>query len=231
MKKALISFASRGTHFATMQKRLAKTAMEQGFDGDYLFFNNEAQLVGCPPHSEVPYAFKAYALQEAKKRGYELVLWADSSISIIRPWAYIEHQIVKDGYLFMASGFNSGEWCSDAALKTLGITREESFNYPHLMACCMGFDLREPAAKAFLKRYLELAGDGVTFKGAYTNNNHEVSTDDRVRGHRHDQTAASIIACKLGMENWLKHWLVYDEGEQDKSTWPETLAFTLRHGL
>ena len=144
-------------------------------------------------------------------------------------YALFIDQIVKDGYLLLRNGWWSGEWCSDAALEPLGITREESMTIPHIMACVMGLDLRVERSVEFLEKYYEKANDGVSFIGAWDNKSGQVSKDPRVLGHRHDQTAASVIAWKLGMRNWLEHWLVYDEGEN--VVIPEQTVFTLRHGL
>ncbi len=42
-------------------------------------------------------------------------------------------------------------------------------------------------------------------KHPWKNDEQQVSADPRVRGHRHDQTAASIIAWQLGMDRVTAH--------------------------
>ena len=219
----VVNFANNW--FVKGQCRLKETFRRHGYNGDFLLFNSEQEL-GCPPHSEAPYAFKAYALKLAQDKGYHYVLWVDSSVYAVKSVQLAFVRIERDGYLFLNGGWNTGQWCSDAALETLGITREDSFGYPHMMACVMGLDLHESTAQHFLQRYYELANDGVTFKGAWTNKNHEVSDDERVLGHRHDQTAASVIATKLGMK-LTDNLLVYDETGDTQI--PETAIFVLRH--
>lgn len=219
----VVNFANNW--FVKGQQRLKETFRRHGYNGDFLFFNNESEL-NCPPHGEVPYAFKAYALMLARERGYRYVLWVDSSVYAVKPVKLAFDRIERDGYLLLNGGWNTGQWCSDAALATLEITREDSFGYPHMMACVMGLDLHAVKAQHFLQRYYELANDGVTFKGAWTNKNHEVSDDERVLGHRHDQTAASVIATKLGMK-FTDNLLVYDETGDTHI--PETAIFVLRH--
>jgi len=221
--KCVINFANNW--FVKGQQRLKETFRQQGYDGDFLFFNGEHEL-SCPRHSESPYAFKAYALVHAQSKGYRYVLWVDSSVYAVKPVQLAFDRIEQDGHLLLNGGWNTGQWCSDAALETLGITREESFGYPHMMACVMGLDLQTTKARLFLQRYYDLANDGITFRGAWTNKNHEVSDDDRVLGHRHDQTAASVVATKLGMK-FTDNLLVYDE--TGDTPVPETAIFVLRH--
>ena len=83
------------------------------------------------------------------------------------------------------------------------------------MANVMGLDLSDERAVKFIQQYYEKANDGITFKGAWTNKNFEVSKDKRVLGHRHDQTAASVIAWKLGMRNWLTNWVSYEPNNKN----------------
>lgn len=196
--------------FVKGQNRLRQACLDVGYKGDFLLFNEENPLK-CPPHSQVPYAFKPYAMKEAQARGYTKLLWCDASVYPEKPLTPVWELLDEQGYMFLPGGWNTGQWCSDAALATLGITREEAFEIPHMVAGCQALDLENPKAKAYLDRYYELANDGVTFHGAWTNERQQVSKDPRVKGHRHDQTAASVIAWKLGMMNWKPNWLIYDE--------------------
>jgi len=224
--KCVVDFASGW--FSKGQQRIRETFIEQGYDGDFLFYNDTEQIEGCPSHAKAPYAFKAHAMKVAQKKGYRFILWIDSSVFAVKPVKPIFDQIERDGYLLLNGGWNTGQWCSDAALVTLGITREEAFKIPHMMACVIGLDLNNARANQFFDRYFELSNDGITFIGAWTNANHEVSDDDRVKGHRHDQTAASVIATKLGMK-FANNLLVYDD--TGNSIIPETAIFVLRHPL
>jgi hypothetical protein len=70
---------------------------------------------------------------------------------------------------------------------------------PMLMGICMGWNMREPKCQEFLRIWLDKAVDGSTFPGSWTNHQREVSADPRVLGHRHDQSAASLIAWQLDM--------------------------------
>lgn len=197
--------------FIRGQNRLFEECKRVGYKGDFLLFNEQNILPNCPPHSKVPYGFKPYAMKEAQRLGYRYILWCDASVYPEKPMD-LAFDIIKDlGYLFFPGGWNTGTWCSDAALETLGITRKEAFEIPHMVAGCQGLDLGNTKVRAYLDRYYQCANDGITFHGAWTNEHGQVSKDPRVKGHRHDQTAASVISWKLGMRDWKINMLVYDE--------------------
>lgn len=224
MKTTVITFGHDRSWYPAAIQRMKRSFIDNGYDGDFAIYNDEQQL-GSPKHSDMPYAFKAYALSRAYTDGYERVIWCDASIKLIKPYNVVAEHLDNVGYMLFNNGWTTGQWCSDAALEPLGITREESFEIPHLQACCMGFDF--PKCDGFVHEYFARANDG-TFKGAWSNENHEVSTDDRVLGHRHDQTAASVIATKMGMTDWLPG-VHYDETPGKPV--PETAIFTLKHGV
>lgn len=225
-EQCVVNFGSGS--FDRGEKRIRASFLEHGYDGDFLFFHHEDEL-SCPAHQEVPYAFKAYALKDAQRRGYRYVLWVDSSVYAVGPVEKAFGIIKNLGYLLLLNGWTTGQWCSDAALETLGLTREEAFEYRHIMACVMGLDLMDSSAQYFLEQYYALANDGITFKGAWSNKNHEVSQDDRVLGHRHDQTAASVIASKLGMNKWQEYMLVYNDHQDPNIKRYENTVFELSH--
>ncbi len=192
------------------QDRLFKGLIANGFRGSFMGWKDS--FPEGRTHTEVPYGFKPFAFNEARKAGYKKVLWLDAAEVIEKSVQPIFDHIEKVGYFLMNNvGFNTGEWCSDAALETLKIDREESFKMPHLMACAMGFDFDRQICNEFLDQWIALANDGKTFQGKHTNKNGEVSKDPRVRGHRHDQTAASALSLRLGMSEWVDpfDWIWY----------------------
>jgi len=196
--------------FVRGQSRLKQACLDVGYKGDFLLFNDENPLK-CPPHSQVPYGFKPYAMKEAQKRGYRFILWCDSSVYPERPLDAVWQIITNVGYYFHHNGWNCGQWTTDKALKTLGVSREEAFNIPQIIGGCQGLNLENPKAKIYLDKWYKLAGDGITFHGAWTNEHGQVSSDKRVLGSRHDQSAGSIIAWNLGMREWQINMVIYDE--------------------
>lgn len=117
-------------------------------------------------------------------------------------------RIIEDqGYLIPEGTHSVGEFCKDEALVTLGIGREESFEMPSCWSCVLGLNLEDPRSVRFLERWKELAADGMTFVGPKWSGVNgwprTASQDPRVKGHRTDQLAASVIALKLGMDQWM----------------------------
>ena len=214
MKRCVINFAS-GSWFARGQARLKESFLSHGYDGDFLLYDDTSEF-DCPPHNEMPYAFKPYMFQKAIDMGYQQIIWCDAAIFLAndKSLGRIYRQLDTNGYMLVLNGWNTGQWCSDAALPLLGITREESFKIPHIMANAMAFDVSSDRSKEFLRQYYEHAKDG-SFRGAWTNEKNQVSNDPRVMGHRHDQTAGSVIAWRLGMTNLLTHWTTYDPQDPD----------------
>jgi hypothetical protein len=171
---------------------------------------------GSMPHQRMPYHFKAVALRKARESGAELLRWLDSSVNPVRPldplWKLIEEQ----GYWLSENWWPNGEWCSDASLPLLGVTREETWNQMHVIAGAMGINLKSEIGNRFLDEYIRLSENG-SFRGPWKNDHGEASTDPRVRGHRHDQSAASVIAARLGMAlTKPPAWIAYmDHGGPD----------------
>lgn len=149
-----------------------------------------------PTHEQAPYGFKPYAFQWAIENNYDIAIWMDSSMWLKKSIQPIIDIIKEKGYFLLRNGFTSGEWCCDDQLEPLEITREESFTIPHLIAGLMGFNLKDELSLEFLQRWLKSVPH---FLGEWTNTG-KCSSDARVLGSRHDQTFASVISHKLGME-------------------------------
>ncbi len=197
MKQCVINFAE-GSWYPKGQHRLGESLKSVGFTGDYIQWSSSGQL-GCPTHSQVPYAFKTWALMNARAKGYDQAFFADASLYAVRSLEPLFAHITFNGYLFEEAGHWTGTWCKDAALATLEVTRDEAMKIPMLSAGAVGFDFNNGRANTFLERWHALAQDGITFPGPWNNANNNASNDSRVEGHRHDMTAASVLAYKLGM--------------------------------
>ncbi len=188
------------------------------------FWDSEGEW---PLHAEKPYAFKAYALKVMHDRS-DLLLWCDASILPIRSLEPLWERIEKEGYWIARNGWNNRDWTADSAygdlfapeievwakageVKTLGYWREINREIPHVVATSFGLNVKHPIGKAFLDEYYRLASETKAFCGPWTNAYSGLGTSwDGVRvapcgpadvlGHRHDQTAASVIAWRLGMK-------------------------------
>lgn len=174
-------------------------------NGDRKHFVSGRMPEGCPPHAEVPYAFKAYALKEAAQR-YPVLLWCDASIlpgprGLKDLWERIE----SEGYWFSKNGFKNSQWTAKERLNDLGVTEEENDKIEHVVATAFGIDLRKSLGEMFLHHYFALA-QTQAFCGPWTGG---IGVQ-----HRHDQTAASVIAYRLGFElTDPPQWFAYRGGE------------------
>ncbi len=168
-----------------------------------------------------PYCAKPFALEYARQCGATQAILIDASFFPIRPIEQMVHHIQRNGYYLCRNGFKVGEWSSDAALKSFGISREAAMEMEEISSYCVGVDFNESTSDAtdMLMRWMHAAH---TFPGPHTAIGHPgrnpgfVSTDPRVKGHRHDQTALSIIANRLGMDRL--------------STRPDLTAYHLGYG-
>ena len=200
--------------------RIGQQLKEHGFSGRFLAWDRE-YLAGSPTFAQARCALKPFCFLEARAAGCDLVLWLDVSIKIKRPIDVMFEFIEQDGYLIFEGGHTVGEYCKDPALATLGIGREESFAMPSCSASVIGLDLTNHRSLQFLRRWRELASDQVTFPGpkwsGVGNWPRTASADPRVKGHRSDQLAASVLALRFGMDEWRSSHLFLEYFENDRA--------------
>ncbi len=217
MKKCIISLQvssptpSGQVGYAKLD-RLESSLKKIKFSGDFLAWRGHYPP-GSPLHVNTPFGFKTFCFREAQKAGYEMALWLDSSAVAIRPLEPLFEIIQNQGYaMFKNHDYIWGEWCSDEVLERVGISREESFTIPEANAAALGLNFSHPTSLKFIQQWHEWASEGFVFRGTKAtigsaeeydaikwNTDHKISTHPRVKGHRHDQTAAGILAHQLGM--------------------------------
>jgi hypothetical protein len=161
---------------------------------DFHLFTKET--LQHPSHSEVPYSFKPYAINELKKN-YDIVIWADSCVYSIKSLDKFIDYININGFVFFDNiGYTIGDYTSDECLNNLGMSREESFNHPMIMACLMGFNFKNEKANKLFNDYFNATNIKGCYEGDWNNESNQVSQDNRVKGHRHDQSVMSILLAK-----------------------------------
>jgi len=208
---------STGTTYRALQGRLNQKLGEFG--------NCEVKLWSEPlpktwtSHREVPYRFKAHALRSVDT---DLILWLDSAILPLRSLEPLWQQIETVGYFIPANpGMWNYEWTAMSAYDDLfpEISREAAIGLnkriPHCSSAAFGFNLNSWIGNRAYGEFSRLANTRA-FCGPWANANGP--DKDRyqeehlkklyttapcgppdVRGHRHDQTALSVIAWRLGM--------------------------------
>lgn len=198
MKKCVVNYVTCDFWFPAGQQRLIESLQEMKFDGDNIMLD-ERNFTKCPKHSDIPYAFKVFAIQEAKDRGYDLILWVDASFWAIKPLDGIFKLMEDEGCAMEDADIWLGRWCSDIALEKFRISREEAFKIPMYSAGFTGLNMKNKKAIKYLEQWMNYAKDGICFRGKHKNINHCESDDDRVQGHRHDMSVGSILAHQLKM--------------------------------
>lgn len=212
-KTVILNFANAVGRYVQMQQRLQQSLEKVNYKGDILFFNHEENIDGkCPYHKSddpkqhasgkvVPYAFKAWAIKKAIDMGYENIIWMDAAVYTTKNIDSFIEYIEKNGYCFFDNiGFSIADYTSDACLNNFEMTRDEAFESKMIMACLFGLNTRSSEAMQFFKKYFDASNDGVSYLGSWHNTNGEVSSDMRVKGHRHDQSVASIIIKQMGLK-------------------------------
>lgn len=196
-------------------------------------------------HKDFPYSFKGFALRDCAEKA-DLLLWADASILPIRSLDPIWERIEREGYWMSNNGYSNYTWTADSAYPDLfpalnaagwsltgveqppgALARATNRGIPHVVATSFGLNMRHPKGRAFLDEYFRLASETTAFCGPWWNKNspedgHKLGAaacgPPDVRGHRHDQTAASVIAWWLGFElTEPPEYLAYRGRETDKT--------------
>jgi len=191
--------------YLDMQARLARELHQKYYDARSIERFYSDLPPGCPPHKEKPYAFKAYALEAAAKDGADLLLWLDSSIFPIRSLEPLWERIEKEGYWIARNGWTNYQWTAFDSYKELfkGMNEEQAVELnktiPHVVATAFGLNMKHFKGKRALELYVEYA-KGDAFRGPWKNTLETPCGPHDVLGHRHDQTALSVIAWALEMQ-------------------------------
>jgi hypothetical protein len=212
-RRCVVTLATDHRQYAASLERLEASLADVGFSGELISWRGGSFPEGSPSHAEVPFAFKPYCLAEAARAGGELLLWLDASCIAVRPLDPIFDRLDRDGYVLFRNGDHRvGEWASDLALELFGLSRDDAMGIPEVNAAALGLNTGSEVGATFLGQWLRAAGEGLAFRGVASelgskadylavkwNRDSRVSADPRVRGHRHDQTVAGILAAELAM--------------------------------
>lgn len=156
--------------------------LEKGYPKSFIYGE-------CQVHKEQPYLFKSYAIQVARERGYDKVVWADSSIVIMNDMSHYFKLLEEIGVIVMDNpGCPISFYTADDCLDKMGCPRNEmAFE---IDAAIMLFDFNSEKANTVFDEYFSFCRDGVCLRGE--------SGSDRIefKAHRHDQSIMSYIIRK-----------------------------------
>lgn len=212
--KVIITTVGIGGHYPRAAAR-----MIERFNADSPGYEIQAWVNTLPPgapkdvivdgYDYTAYCGKPFALEYARQSGATQAILLDAAFFPIRDILPMVEHIQRNGYYLCRNGFKVGEWSSDASLKYFGVSRDAAFEMEEISSYCFGIDFAQmQGAPGVLSRWCAAAVQPDVFPGPHTATGGEgrnqgfVSDDPRVKGHRHDQTALSIIAHQLGMDKF-----------------------------
>lgn len=186
-------------HYIPVQKTLIKNIRKFYPDVAIFDFNHPKDIHPCcPTHQEAPYGFKVYAVEYARNKGYDIVIWLDSPNRLIRKIDDWITEIEKVGVYLQKDGWWCGQWANDKSLDYFGVSRDEAMTIHNVYACILAFDFRHTVTSVFFERWKKACMDGM-FYGKGKNDQKTESQDPRCLGHRYDQTCAELIAYQIGL--------------------------------
>jgi hypothetical protein len=165
----IVSFASYDGVYVDQLKGNLKELEKTGWNGNFLLmaggFPNPTGKELC--YAGVPYCFKIFALLEAKKLGFEKVLWIDAAMQPIQnPRPLFEH-IEKTGSFFQVRK-NSKRYLlpftQEILLKETGIDMYETKS---VRARIIGLNFKMPQVKRLVEEYYHLVKIGTPFMSCF----------------------------------------------------------------
>lgn len=177
MRSAIINVSTK--KFWPGQKRLIST-LQGKTTADLLMYQHEHE-VGAPLHRNNSHGFKTAAMMKAKYAGYDLILWLDASMYVIKDLSPIFDQVERDGYFFQDSGWENERWTNESQRKYFGTNKGEMIS-----SGVVGINVNHPEGMKFLELWHKAMLDGM-FNGS-------------LQDSRQDQTCASLIIYKMGLK-------------------------------
>jgi len=204
-KIAIVNFANAGnTRYEWGQENLRKSF--ETFDPDIPFFAlKRYEEFNSLTHAECPYGFKVAAVEHIRKLGYDVIIWIDSSLRLIKSIKPLIQEISKVGVYLQGDAWKCGEWSNDSSLSYFNISRDDAMQIQNIHAIMIGFDFRHSDTMPFFLRWKQCADDGI-FRGSKTNDKNTESKDPRCKGHRWDQTCLELVANELKITYSPKVW-------------------------
>jgi hypothetical protein len=199
----IITYASFNKRYPDSVDGLKRQLEKIGFKGHFLY-----RIGGWPDLeggsltlAHVPYAFKPCFFREAKRLGYRLVLWLDSSIRPLKSLEGVFSAIEDRGYFWYSSGTRLARYCNRQAIEWFGYSAEDAREIESLAAGVIGLNLDHPKGSFILDEWMDAARAETGFYSA-----------------RPEQNALSILAYRYGLDEWERspsiawnHELLHDE--------------------
>ncbi len=142
-----------------------------------------------PSHSEFPYVFKPAMFQEAFSKGYDTVIWCDSTVKIKRfPTLAYDYAKTNGISAWENVGHPLNNYINDTAIKALGIPYQR-LEIPQIMACVIVMHRTDHT--------MDILEDWFNMMDLFK----EDDTDrEGFKAHRHDQAILSWLLFKWGVK-------------------------------
>lgn len=174
-------------NFSTPNYARGQNRLKQSLNGHKMLMLDSYEAIGSPSHQESPYEFKCWAIEAALELD-DIVLWLDASMYVVGDLSRIEQTIIEEGHYMEECGHWLGSWCNQHTRNYFNLTPEE-LAVPGGMfmfsAGMLGLNKKNMRAMDFLAQW-KASAIGGCFRGSWSD-------------HRHDMTAGSVIAQRLGM--------------------------------
>lgn len=174
-------------NFSTKEYRRGQQRLSNSLNGHKQLMLNDYLSIGSPSHQDSPYEFKAWAIEAAWELD-PIVVWCDASLWRVGDLKIIEDIIINDGFFGTEAGHYAGRWTNEFSRNYFKVTEQE-MHQGHggitlFSAGLLGLDKNNELAMRFFNEWKD-SGKAGCFRGSWED-------------HRHEMTAASIIATRLG---------------------------------
>lgn len=200
MKDCLVSFSSKGREDYNKKLLRLLDSAKLNWKGDYLIYSTDHELEeykgikinkGLPvpksiksfSHSEMPYQFKIALIEEAREKGYDRIVWLDSSMIIKKDITELFGD--KGISVFHNLGHPLYKYISDKAVELLNINEEDLESIPQIWGGALLFDFTNDNAVNVFEKIKNHSVNGSFNEGK--------SNREGFIAHRHDQAIMSVL--------------------------------------
>lgn len=197
MNKCVVNLATQGReNYLSGQARLLASLRKYESETQQLFYTS-SYPPGCPPHSDVPYAFKYYVMQEAFDRGADLVFWLDASVVILKPLTFLWKTIEERGILVFNNPGTPELWfTTKACLDHIGCGYDEAEKICQVSGGIVGYNRHHDTAMIIFNQMKKWAKEATPFRGGPSTG----VPGKKFIAHRHDQSCLSFLTHKYGVQ-------------------------------
>lgn len=200
-KVCFVNFAN-GSYISGQQDLIRSIKKHSSYD---ILAFTKYEEIGSPSHHDSPYEFKLHSIKTARDKGYEIVIWCDASMRLIKSIDDLIPKIKEVGVYVQQDGWYIGQWANDKTLDYFGTSRDDMMKIQNASAGIIGFDFKNSLSNIFLNELFKCSHAGL-FVGKWNNKDKTESQDERCLGHRHDQTCIELVSYKLNIQKQPMLW-------------------------